>query len=79
MKGKKKLSSGLHALIWKEGSWFVAKCVEVEVASQGKAKPEALANLEEAIKLYFENEKTPLPKGLTNLEVFPLSPEIGYA
>ena len=31
MKGKKKLSSGLHALIWKEGSWFVAKCVEVEV------------------------------------------------
>ena len=69
----------MHVLVWKEGQLFVAKCVEVEVASQGKTKFEAVSNLEEAISLYFENEKTHLPKGLNNLEVLPLSGKIGYA
>lgn len=46
-----------HSLIWQEGKWFVAKCLEVEVASQGKTKKEALDNLREALELYFEEEK----------------------
>lgn len=46
-----------HTLIWQEGKWFVAKCLEVEVASQGKTKKEALDNLREALELYFEEEK----------------------
>lgn len=53
MKSKKILSSGLHVLVWKERTWFVAKCVEVEIASQGKTKEEALRNIEEAVSLYF--------------------------
>lgn len=73
---KTKLSSGLHALVWKESALFVAKCVEVEVASQGKTQTEALANLKEAMELYFEDEKLSLPS-LTNLEFHPL--KIGYA
>jgi len=77
MKAKKTLSSGLHALIWKEGKWFVAKCLEVEVASQGKTKTEAVSNLEEALELYFENERVPLPTGLENLQI--LSLKFGYA
>jgi predicted RNase H-like HicB family nuclease len=79
MRTNKTLKSGLHALVWKEGDWYVAKCIEVEVASQGKSKSEAISNLEEALKLYFEDEKTHLPKGLTSLEILPISPKISYA
>lgn len=79
MKARGTLKSGLHGLVWQEGHLFVAKCIEIEVASQGKSKVEALANLEEALELYFENEKAPLPKGLDNLEITPLSLKIGYA
>jgi predicted RNase H-like HicB family nuclease len=33
------------ASIWQEDGWFVAQCVEVDVASQGKTEDEALENL----------------------------------
>ena len=51
------LRSGMHALVWQEDDLFVAQAIEVEVASQGKSEQEALKNLEEAIELYFEDEK----------------------
>lgn len=41
------------ASLWKETDWYVAQCVEVDIASQGKTKAEALANLAEALKLHF--------------------------
>ncbi len=63
---------GLHALVWKEGNWFVVKCVEVEVASQGKSKKEALGNIEEALALYFKDEKLETPKPLSDLEMYPV-------
>ncbi len=44
------------ALVWKEESLYVAKSLEVEVASQGRTKIEALSNLKEALELYFEKE-----------------------
>ena len=47
----------MTALVFKEENWYVAKCLEVEVASQGKTKKEALRNLKEALELYFEDEK----------------------
>lgn len=50
------------AVITKEGQWCVARATEVEVASQGKTVEEALANLKEALELYFEDE--PLPEAL---------------
>lgn len=71
-----KLKSGLHALIWKEGKYFVAKCVEVEVASQGSSRAEAQANLQEALELYFEGDKLRFPS-LSDLRLSPLN--IGYA
>jgi predicted RNase H-like HicB family nuclease len=46
----------LTAVITKEGKWYVAKSLEVEVASQGKTMEEALANLKGALELYFEDE-----------------------
>jgi predicted RNase H-like HicB family nuclease len=49
------------ASVWQEGPWFVAQCLDVDVASQGRSKDEALANLKEALELYFEKPSTPVP------------------
>lgn len=46
----------LHSIVWKEDKWYVAKALEVEVASQGQTEPEALNNLKEALELYFEGQ-----------------------
>jgi predicted RNase H-like HicB family nuclease len=45
----------LPVLTWKEGEVFVADCPPVRIASQGDTEQEALANLAEAIELYFED------------------------
>ena len=42
--------------ITQEGGWFVARCLEVEVASQGRSVEEALANLQEALELLHQAE-----------------------
>ncbi len=74
-------TSGYNALVWKEGSLFVAKAVEVEIASQGKTKSEALRNLEEALDLYFD-DKTPISrrvKPFSMLELHQISGKYNYA
>ncbi len=50
----------LHSIIWKENKWYIAKALEVEVASQGLNEKEALKNLKEALELYFEDQKVEL-------------------
>ena len=47
----------LESVVWKEGRYFVAQCLNVDVSSFGKTKKEALANLDEALELYFEGAK----------------------
>jgi predicted RNase H-like HicB family nuclease len=42
------------AIVWREEKWFVAQCLQVDVASQGKSETEALDNLREALELHFE-------------------------
>lgn len=44
------------AAVTKEGPWYVARCLEVEVTSQGETMDEALNNLREALELYYEDE-----------------------
>ena len=39
----------------KEGKWFVIRCVELGVASQGKTVKEAQKNIKEAVELYLED------------------------
>lgn len=41
------------ASVWREGSWFVAQCHEIDVASQGETEADALTNLHEAIELHY--------------------------
>ncbi len=47
----------LKNVVWKEGKYYVAQCLNVEVSSFGKTKKEALAALDEALELYFEDTK----------------------
>jgi predicted RNase H-like HicB family nuclease len=42
------------ALISKEEEWYVARCPELGVTSQGKDVESARASLREAIELYLE-------------------------
>jgi len=54
-KSKRKLKD-TPVLVWKEGSLYFAKSLEVEVASQGKTKEESLATLKEMLEHYFAQE-----------------------
>lgn len=73
-KTQQKLSSSkLNALVWQEDDLFVAKCLEIELASQGKTQKQALKNLEEAIELFFEDEPITVQSHYKNAQVFPLS------
>ena len=45
----------IKAIVWKEGQFFVAQCLNVEVASFGDTKEEALLNLNEALELYLDD------------------------
>lgn len=63
------------ANIWQEGDWFVAQCLEVDVASQGRSEDEALANLREALELHFEPPRaTVFPRLRTDLGKSPSVP-----
>lgn len=44
----------LKNILWKEGKYYVAQCLNVDVSSFGKTKAEAVKNLKEALDLYFE-------------------------
>ncbi len=44
----------LSASVTQEGSWFVAQCLEIDVASQGPTEEEALKSLKEALALHLE-------------------------
>ena len=47
------------ASVWREGEWYVAQALEVDIASQGKSVEDALDNLREALELHFEAPRSP--------------------
>jgi predicted RNase H-like HicB family nuclease len=47
------------AALTQDDDWYVAQCLEVDVASQGHSVEEALASLREALELYFEDQPAP--------------------
>jgi predicted RNase H-like HicB family nuclease len=60
--------------VWREGNWYVAQCLEVDVASQGETEDEALANLKEALELHFEPPQATRAPKVRTIEV-----EVGAA
>ena len=60
-----------NVIIQKEENWYVAKCIDNSVASQGKTIEESMENLKEALELFMQNEEPIKPKEIfvTTLEV----------
>ena len=61
-----------NVIVQQDDTWYVAKCLDNSVASQGKTVEEALNNLREALELYYEDEplsELPIPALLTSMEV----------
>ncbi len=65
------MSIKYNVIIQKEDNWYVAKCIDNNVASQGKTIEEAMGNLKEALELYIQSEEPKQPKEIfiTTLEV----------
>jgi len=49
-------------ILWQEGKYYVAQCLNIEVSSFGETVDEAIKNLKEAVELYLEGENIELPK-----------------
>lgn len=49
--------TSFKASVCQKGEWYVAQCLDVDVASRGRTKEEALENLKEAIELHFEEPR----------------------
>lgn len=52
-----KKAVNLNIVVWKEGKHFVAQCLNVDVSSFGSTRKSALNNIQEALELYFEDNK----------------------
>jgi predicted RNase H-like HicB family nuclease len=55
--------------IWQEGEWFIAQCVQVDVASQGANEDEALENLRDALELHFSPPRATIVPHVRDIEV----------
>lgn len=64
------------ATVWREGDQYVSQCLDLNVASQGATEEEALANLKEALELYFEPPNATRPPKLRTIEVEGGSPQM---
>ena len=57
------------ASISQEGDWFVAQCLEIDIASQGETEEQALANLSEALELHFEEPSATVTPQMRRVEI----------
>ncbi|MBE0542359.1 MAG: type II toxin-antitoxin system HicB family antitoxin [Verrucomicrobia bacterium] len=56
-------------VVYREDKFFVSQCLNVDVASFGATREEAVANLKEAVELYFEGEPESAFTLVTDLNV----------
>ena len=66
------------ASISREGEMFVAQCLEIDVASQGKSEDDAINNLKEALELYLEPPRSTVMPKLRKFEVSINSDETAF-
>lgn len=62
----------LKNIVWKEGKYYVSQCLNVDISSFGKTRKEALANLNEALELYFEDTKALTPSKIIQPKIVDL-------
>ena len=58
----------IHA--WQEGKWWIAQCIEVDVASQGRTEQDALDHIKAALDLFFED---PVPSVIPQVHTISLA------
>lgn len=58
-----------NAFVWKEDDWYIAQCVEIDIASHGHSTEEALLNLKEALELHFTPPIATITPSAYTLEV----------
>ena len=56
-------------VVYREDEFMVAQCLNVDVSSFGATQEEAIANLKEAVELYFENETNPAFSSVADMNV----------
>ncbi|MFY9303708.1 type II toxin-antitoxin system HicB family antitoxin [Candidatus Sordicultor fermentans] len=52
----------INFVLWQEGRYYVAQCLNVDVSSFGETIEEAIDNLKEAVELYLEDKSFTLPE-----------------
>ncbi len=57
------------AVVSQEDEWYVAQCLEVDVASQGESQVMALTNLREALELHFDEPRATVVPSVQTLEI----------
>jgi len=57
--------------VYPEDGIFIARCLDIDVASDGATDEEAVANLREAIELYFERNAEAAMQDLENEDADP--------
>jgi predicted RNase H-like HicB family nuclease len=67
------MSQTFTAAVHQEEDWYVAQCLEIDVASQGQSIQEALASLREAVELYLEEVEDPHPTATPLVTSFQVS------
>ncbi|OGC54201.1 hypothetical protein A2797_00235 [candidate division WWE3 bacterium RIFCSPHIGHO2_01_FULL_48_15] len=60
-------------VVYRDGKYYVAQCLNVDVSSFGQTEKEALGNLKEALELYFEGKEAPEITHVKSPEVVKLS------
>lgn len=63
----------LQSVVYREGEHYVAQCLNVDVSSFGHTETEALASLQEALELYFEDAPASDAVPVEAAEVHPLT------
>jgi predicted RNase H-like HicB family nuclease len=53
---RRSLGGVVHAIVVRDGKWFVAECLEIAVVTQGRTLDEAAEALREAVALHLEGE-----------------------
>lgn len=62
-----------------EGKWYVARCVELGVVSQGKTIETAQKNLKEAVELYLEDNPNIKTKSFSKIAPLVTTLELNHA
>lgn len=68
-----------NTIIEKEGDYFIARCVELGVVSQGKTIEESQENLREAVDLYLEDAPLSEKQAITARHPLITSFDLDYA